>query len=492
MKRQNDRPEAAPSKHSKPSGWSENLKKVLSAELKHSKSVSSKPQSVPDPNSSHKQLKEELKSEADFHLQQSKKRSEIRAEQGRATVFDKLLLISRTLTGEIRINGSQTAEEMKKPFVLIEELKVDELEILKNSIEVHLKLEKSKNLKKFWDLLLIICEMKPVISSSMLKKEIEELVKGKDLAGLEKMKKEVIEKGAETGFWFEVLAVVEVERAKMELEKTCKELEQESERLSLVQSNNLLIKNLFSSKDENKVNFGDGRYSPVLMDDLNDLNESFEIFDESTDISDRESLHSSIFNHELSLLKSNQSKLSIVSSPLLSQNSKASVHPTEQPPNEEVVEAEAIRELQKSSTPDESDFSDTVQLKTILQDWMKKFKPRKPKFFNRIKTGYDWNRYNQSHYNHLSPPPKIVQGYKFNIFYPYLLDKSKAPQFYLEPEETTETCIIRFHAGPPYEDIAFRIVNREWDFSDRNGFKCFFDKGILHLYFCFKRYRYKR
>lgn len=149
-------------------------------------------------------------------------------------------------------------------------------------------------------------------------------------------------------------------------------------------------------------------------------------------------------------------------------------------------------ELEKKVESDEVEFQETVKMKPVLEEWMKKFKPRKPKFFNRIKTGYDWNRYNLSHFDNTNPPPKIVQGYKFNIFYPYLIDKTKAPQFYLEPEENTETCIIRFHAGPPYEDIAFRIVNREWDFSDRNGFKCFFDKGILHLYFCFKRYRYKR
>lgn len=24
------------------------------------------------------------------------------------------------------------------------------------------------------------------------------------------------------------------------------------------------------------------------------------------------------------------------------------------------------------------------------------------------------------------------------------------------------TCILRFTAGPPYEDIAFRIINKEW------------------------------
>jgi hypothetical protein len=43
----------------------------------------------------------------------------------------------------------------------------------------------------------------------------------------------------------------------------------------------------------------------------------------------------------------------------------------------------------------------------------------------RVHTGYEWNKYNQTHYDHDNPPPKIVQGYKFNIFYPDLIDKSK-------------------------------------------------------------------
>ena len=43
-----------------------------------------------------------------------------------------------------------------------------------------------------------------------------------------------------------------------------------------------------------------------------------------------------------------------------------------------------------------------------------------------------------------------------------------------------------------YEDIAFKIVNREWDMTEKSGFKNVFDRGILYLYFNFKRYRYKR
>lgn len=92
--------------------------------------------------------------------------------------------------------------------------------------------------------------------------------------------------------------------------------------------------------------------------------------------------------------------------------------------------------------------------------WHDKYRPRKPKYFNRVHTGYEWNKYNQTHYDHDNPPPKVVQGYKFNIFYPDLVDKIKAPIYTIEKDgDSAETCIIRFHAGPPYEDIvSFFIV----------------------------------
>jgi hypothetical protein len=121
-----------------------------------------------------------------------------------------------------------------------------------------------------------------------------------------------------------------------------------------------------------------------------------------------------------------------------------------------------------------------------------KYRPRKPRFFNRVKSGYDWNRYNQAHYDHDNPPPKTVQGYKFNIFYPDLIDRQRAPQFTLEAAANREFAIIRFSAGPPYEDVAFQIVNREWDKGRKSGFKCVFERGVLSLFFNFMRPRYRQ
>ena len=114
---------------------------------------------------------------------------------------------------------------------------------------------------------------------------------------------------------------------------------------------------------------------------------------------------------------------------------------------------------------------------------------RKPKFFNRVQLGYEWNKYNQTHYDHDNQPPKVVQGYRFNVFYPNLIDKSKAPTYKIEreggrkrgqtfaPAGEDDTCVIRFIAGPPYQDIAFRIVDKEWDYSAKRdrGFKSTFE-----------------
>jgi len=56
----------------------------------------------------------------------------------------------------------------------------------------------------------------------------------------------------------------------------------------------------------------------------------------------------------------------------------------------------------------------------------------------------------------------------------------KTPQFYLEniPGQL-DNVIIKFKAGDPYKDISFKIINKEWDISERHGFKSKFDKGIL-------------
>ncbi|GAB1296955.1 Cactin [Apodemus speciosus] len=142
---------------------------------------------------------------------------------------------------------------------------------------------------------------------------------------------------------------------------------------------------------------------------------------------------------------------------------------------------------------DEAQFSVEMPLAGRAHLRSDKFPPRKPRFINPVHTGFEWNKYNQTHYDLDNPPPKIVQGYKFKVFYPDLIAKRATPEYFLEAcEDNPNFAILRFHAGPPYEDITFKIARREWDYSHRHGFRCQFANGIFQLWFHFKRYRYRR
>lgn len=141
---------------------------------------------------------------------------------------------------------------------------------------------------------------------------------------------------------------------------------------------------------------------------------------------------------------------------------------------------------------DDGDLADGLE-PAAGYDWVDRFRPRKPRYFNRVHTGYEWTQYNQSHYDFDNPPPKVVQGYKFNVFYPDLIDKSVTPTYVVHniPGDN-DTQVIVFKAGPPYEDVAFRIVKKPWEYSHRKGFVSTFGAGVLRLYFSFSRQFYKK
>ncbi|WFD39595.1 uncharacterized protein MJAP1_002575 [Malassezia japonica] len=167
--------------------------------------------------------------------------------------------------------------------------------------------------------------------------------------------------------------------------------------------------------------------------------------------------------------------------------------PRDEADAQETVADQMFRiESERALGVEEETFNEDVSLGAPVYQWQDKYRARKPRYFNRVHTGYEWNKYNQTHYDAENPPPKVVQGYKFNIFYPDLIDSTKAPSYKILREKGSDTALLRFSAGPPYEDIAFRIVDREWEFSHRKGFRCTFERGILQLYFNFKRLKYRK
>lgn len=160
------------------------------------------------------------------------------------------------------------------------------------------------------------------------------------------------------------------------------------------------------------------------------------------------------------------------------------------------ITASATRQQQQMSD-EKSGKANKSNVAEIAVDhhylWSDKYRPRKPRYYNRVHTGYDWNQYNKKHYDIDNPPPKTVQGYKFNIFYPDMIDKTKTPRYSITVcQDNKDFAILRFHAGAPYEDVAFKIVNREWDISYRHGFRNQFQNGIYQLWFHFRKWKYRR
>ena len=245
---------------------------------------------------------------------------------------------------------------------------------------------------------------------------------------------------------------------------------------------------------------GGGGMSPALIEEgeegeevVDPENDAKELSKARRDITEREarvlSSKPELFSETVSVVPEINANATSVSS---LQGLTASVAAAGWMTEDQMYNVEASRGLEE----DESVFNSTVALSADqqVQLWHDKFRPRKPRFFNRIHAGFAWSKFNKAHYDPENPPPKVVQGYKFNVFYPDLIDKTQVPSFFVEkdPENPEDFCILRIHAGPPYEDIAFRIVNREWEMSYRKGFKCVFDRGVFHLWFNFKKYKYRR
>lgn len=460
------------------------------------------------------------KKEEEFHFDQSKVRSEIRLREGRTKPID---ILSKQLNPlddfDIEIN---------EPYMVLKGLTVREMEELREDIKMHLDLDRATPTHiEYWEALLVVCDWELAEARkkdaldrarvrgeqppaellaeerglhSSIETDVKNLLQGKSYGELEALQSQ-IESQMRSGtakvveYWEAVLKRLHIYKAKAclkeihtkMLRKHLEHLEQplegeenlEPERsLSPIEEETdhdekdaeAFSPEPMPDEETHEVEEEAGSYSPQLLHD----NENEEAIDPEEDRAILELKRKAVLEEQQRRIQE-----AMASRPA---------------PPEDNLEIKAMKAM---GAMEEGDAvfgtSDEINLDSQVYWWHDKYRPRKPKYFNRVHTGYEWNKYNQTHYDHDNPPPKIVQGYKFNIFYPDLVDKIKAPTYTIEKDgDSGETCIIRFHAGPPYEDIAFRIVNKEWEYSHKKGFKCTFERGILHVYFNFKRYRYRR
>ncbi|XP_074927455.1 splicing factor Cactin [Chelonoidis abingdonii] len=461
--------------------------------------------------------------EDNFHLHQAKLRSKIRIRDGRAKPID---LLAKYISAE----DDDLAVEMHEPYTFLNGLTVSDMEDLLEDIQVYMELEQGKNVDFWRDMTIItedeIAKLRKLEASgkgpgerregvnASVSSDVQSVFKGKTYNQLQ-----VIFQGIESkiqaggpnldiGYWESLLQQLKAYMARARLRERHQDvLRQKLYKLKQEQGVEseplfpILRKEPSSPSDrpdpeestpaqpgpsmegapsEAKAE-GEGEGEAVLMEE--------DLIQQSLDDYDTGRYSPRLLNsHELPcdahVLEAEEDLQRLL---LLRQQLQATGDASES------AEDIFFRRAKEGMGADEAQFSVEMPLTGKAYLWADKYRPRKPRFFNRVHTGFEWNKYNQTHYDFDNPPPKIVQGYKFNIFYPDLIDKRSTPEYFLEAcQDNKDFAILRFHAGPPYEDIAFKIVNREWEYSHRHGFRCQFANGIFQLWFHFKRYRYRR
>lgn len=496
--------------------------------------------------------------EDSFVLKQAKKKADIRVREGRAKPIDWLAVILRAIDPDrdlLEEDEEEVQLDVVDPEGVFEGLGDKQLAELETELASYLALETNNQNKDYWRTMEIICKdrrqkLKPAgpdgRAVGSVAADVDKLLAPKTYEQLEALEKQIRAKlrsdeHIDVDYWEQLLSSLLIWKAKSKLKKVYQSLidsrleslrQQQSEDAENVRAKLQLILKGPSRAVEEGEEAADkmsgvedthpqalftysSRYDPEPLLKITAEDKAVEIFDESTFLTKITSERRKILKLGYVPLRQRPTEKSAktsITKPVSTSTAGA-------PPGTErfstavsedfsqATKALYEREVARGVQENEEIFTGEEAVTSALEpQWAEKHRPRKPKYFNRVQMGYEWNKYNQTHYDHDNPPPKVVQGYKFNIFYPELIDKSKAPTYRIQREDgrrkgesyappgEEDTCLIRFIAGAPYEDIAFRIVDKEWDYSAKRdrGFRGSFEKGILQLHFQFKKVYYRK
>ncbi|KRY65554.1 Cactin [Trichinella pseudospiralis] len=393
-----------------------------------------------------------IKQETTFHLEQARTRSRIRMREGRAKPID--YLATYVSDGE-----DQDCEhfEFLEPTKYAENLTVRDYEDLLVDIKVYQEYH-GEALNQFWNDMATVVQHRlnqqqatsaptsahrQEIHASVFA-DIEEMLNNKDVEHLLILEQQIQNKlntdqsELDVGYWEMVLSLLRLRVARLRLNEDYKRRLKKYKQRREIETSNLTEmtenaqrtwKTLTNEEREAEMikAYREGNYSPVCLNP--------------------KSVPQNVV-------------------PLGPDHKKYDINTLRCSLNKNNWLDDFIAEAKKGMTSDEATFAveENIQ-KERAYLWSDRFRPRKPRYFNRVHTGFEWNKYNQTHYDLENPPPKIVQGYRFNIFYPDLIEP-KPPRFKVSPcENDSDFCILKIEAGPPYEDIAFKIVNKEWELS---------------------------
>ncbi|KAM7022712.1 LOW QUALITY PROTEIN: splicing factor Cactin-like [Passerculus sandwichensis] len=447
--------------------------------------------------------------EDNFHLQQAELRSKIQIQDGRAKPIN---LLAKYISAE----DNDLAVEMHEPYTFLNGLTISDMEELVEDIQLYMELEQGKNTDFWRDMIIItedeIAKLHKLEASSKggsgerrdgvnasVSSDVQ-AVKGKTYNQLQLYQGIESRPNLDTRYWESLLQQLKSDMARARLQK---------------RHQDTLHQKLYKLKQEQGVEceplLPTIKREPASLSNRLDPEESLKAQPGPSSEPDRTQAKG-----EAEAVLMEEDLVQQTDDYDVGKYSPQPPGPNKLPCNAHMLEAEEdmhqllllhqqlqvtgnalenthnifFHKAKEGTGTDEAQFSVEMLLTGQAYLCADKYQPHKPRFFNRVHTGFEWNKYNQTHYNTDNPPPKTVQGYKFNIFYPDLIDKHSVPEYFLEAcQDSKDFAIPRFHARPPYEDIAFKIVSREWEFH-RNGFCCQFANGIFQLWFHFRRYQY--
>ncbi|KAL1712239.1 mid region of cactin-domain-containing protein [Schizophyllum commune] len=469
------------------------------------------------------QMSEWVAKEGDFRLEQERRRAAIRIKEKRAKAIDFLAMNLKYVNPPTEEEEEEENEDagleidLDEPYKIFDNLTPDQTEELHEDIERYLTLEHSDVNIDFWTNMMVVCKDRlerikadqrlGLAAAAAVEADIAALLSGKTYEQLSSLQRQVHEKltsgePVDTDYWEGLLQKLLVWKAKAKL----KSLHEVVVRNRLEQLRKRQRDQALQAQEEllGKAAAASKLVQPAVQEVIEDEAEPYDraMSPQPIDILKlpAEERDIDILTQKEALAALIRQRREVAASRFVAKPSQPVVEEpevvAEEAPSNADLASEALYRAEAEKDLDEEEelfnMEESIQRPTTYT-WEDKFRPRKPRYFNRVHTGYEWNKYNQTHYDTDNPPPKVVQGYKFNIFYPDLIDKSKAPTYKIIKEPgNEETVLLMFSAGPPYEDIAFRIVNREWEFSHKRGFKSSFDRGCLSLWFQFRRNFYRK
>ena len=488
------------------------------------------------------QTRKWVSQEDSFVLKQAKKKADIRVREGRAKPIDWLSIILRVIDPDrdlLEDDEEEVQLDVVDPEGVFEGLNDKQLGELESEIKSYITLETNKKNQEYWKTMQIICndrrlQLKPLgpegRAVSSVAGDVDKLLGPKTYEQLEALEKQIRAKlrsnePIDVDYWEQLLRSLLIWKAKAKLKKVyqsvldsrleiLRQQQQEDAEGVASQLQAMLAgptdvveegspdQSASSSQEvraQPKLPYSQ-KYDPEPLLKLRPEDKTGEVVDESLFLQKVAAERRKVLKLGYVPLRQPAAEkgASTLSNKAIATSATNAAHSGAQRfsalVNEDFSQATKAlyeREVARGINENEEIFTGEENVATGSKpQWADKYRPRKPRYFNRVQMGYEWNKYNQTHYDHDNPPPKVVQGYKFNIFYPDLIDKAKAPTFRIirehgrkrgesfAPAGEEDTCLIRFIAGPPYEDIAFRIVDKEWDYSAKRdrGFRSSFDK----------------